>query len=148
MKTIINKITLLAATFGLFIAGCSDKDLAVQPRQSVASDNALNTVNNVDAAVIGVYATLKNRVLYGRDFVAYGDVMADNAIATNKSGRLVGEAATTAVPTMPTGLQLIVPSTTVTWYWMPYQKSQLQLQRKETDGKVKCALSVLYFIMT
>lgn len=91
MKTIINKITLLAATFGLFIAGCSDKDLAVQPRQSVASDNALNTVNNVDAAVIGVYATLKNRVLYGRDFVAYGDVMADNAIATNKSGRLVGE---------------------------------------------------------
>lgn len=91
MKTIVNKITLFAATLGLFVAGCSDKDLTVQPRQSISSDAALTSVNSVDAAVIGVYATLKSRVLYGRDFVAYGDVMADNAVATNKSGRLFPE---------------------------------------------------------
>jgi hypothetical protein len=91
MKTIVNKIVLSAATIGLLIASCSDKDLAVQPRQSISSETALTSVNSVDAAVIGVYATLKSRVLYGRDFMAYGDVMADNAVATNKSGRLVGE---------------------------------------------------------
>jgi hypothetical protein len=91
MKTIVNKITLFAATLGLFAAGCSDKDLAVQPRQSISSETALTSINSVDAAVIGVYATLKSRVLYGRDFMLYGDVMADNAVATNKSGRLVGE---------------------------------------------------------
>lgn len=91
MKTIVNKLSVFAAAIGLFIAGCSDKELAVQPRQSIPSDNALTTVGSVDAAVIGVYATLKSRVLYGRDFMAYGDVMADNAVATNKSGRLVGE---------------------------------------------------------
>ena len=91
MKTILNKITVFAALTGLFAAGCSDKDLAVQPRQSISSEAALTSVSSVDAAVIGVYSTLKSRVLYGRDFVAYGDVMADNAVATNKSGRLVGE---------------------------------------------------------
>ncbi|MFM7359111.1 MAG: RagB/SusD family nutrient uptake outer membrane protein [Sediminibacterium sp.] len=91
MKTIVNKITFFAATLGFFIVGCSDKDLSVQPRQSISSETALTSVNSVDAAVIGVYATLKSRVLYGRDFMLYGDVMADNAVATNKSGRLVGE---------------------------------------------------------
>lgn len=91
MKTIINKLPVFAALTGLFAAGCSDKDLAVQPRQSISSETALTSVSSVDAAVIGVYSTLKSRVLYGRDFMAYGDVMADNAVATNKSGRLVGE---------------------------------------------------------
>jgi len=91
MKTIVNKLTVFAATIGLFAAGCSDKDLAVQPRQSISSTTALTSINSVDAAVIGVYANLKSRVLYGRDFMVYGDVMADNAVATNKSGRLVGE---------------------------------------------------------
>ncbi|MFN9998733.1 MAG: RagB/SusD family nutrient uptake outer membrane protein, partial [bacterium] len=91
MKTIVNKITVFAATLGILVAGCSDKDLAVQPRQSISSETALTSVSSVDAAVIGVYATLKSRFLYGRDFMLYGDVMADNAVATNKSGRLVGE---------------------------------------------------------
>jgi outer membrane murein-binding lipoprotein Lpp len=63
MKTIVNKITLFAATLGLFVAGCSDKDLAVQPRQSISSEAALTSVNSVDAAVIGVYSTLKSRLL-------------------------------------------------------------------------------------
>lgn len=92
MKTIINKFLISASAMSLLLASCSDKDLTVLPRQSIASETALSSPASVDAAVIGTYANLKSRVLYGRDFVVYGDALADNAVATNKSGRLVGEA--------------------------------------------------------
>lgn len=92
MKIIMNKFLITASLASLLMTSCTDKDLNVLPRQSIDASTALNSPASVDAAVIGVYSTLKSRVLYGRDFVVYGDVLADNSVATNKSGRLVGEA--------------------------------------------------------
>ncbi len=87
----MNKFLISSSAMILMLASCSDKDLTVLPRQSIAASTALSSPASVDAAVIGTYATLKSRALYGRDFMLYGDALADNSIATGKSGRLVNE---------------------------------------------------------
>lgn len=68
------------------------KGLEVDPRQSVPLEDALTSRDNVNAAILGVYARLKNLRVYGRDLVAIPEALADNGFATNKSGRLVAEA--------------------------------------------------------
>jgi hypothetical protein len=68
------------------------KGLEVDPRQSVRLEDALTSRDNVNAAILGVYARLKNLRVYGRDLVAIPEALADNGFATNKSGRLVAEA--------------------------------------------------------
>jgi hypothetical protein len=41
---------------------------------------------------VSVYARLKNARQYGRDLITHPEALADNGFATNKSGRLLGEA--------------------------------------------------------
>lgn len=75
------------------VAASCEKALEIDPRQSIDAETALNTRDNVNAAITGIYARLKSARLYGRDLIAFPDALADNGVATNKSGRLVGEAA-------------------------------------------------------
>lgn len=91
MKTNSIKVllfTLLAS--GLF-ASCK-KALDVEPAQSIDASIALTTREGVNSALTGVYARLKSVRLYGRDLIALPEVLADNGFATNRSGRLFGEA--------------------------------------------------------
>jgi hypothetical protein len=81
----------LVLMFAAIFTSCS-KDLQVEPRQSVDVIAALSTRENVNAAITGVYARLKNNRLYGRDLVAIPEALSDNGLATNKSGRLFNEA--------------------------------------------------------
>jgi hypothetical protein len=67
------------------------KQLEVQPRQSILLADALNSRENIDAAITGVYSRLKSLRVYGRDMLAVAEALADNASFTNKSGRLVNE---------------------------------------------------------
>ncbi len=67
------------------------KQLEVQPRQSILLSDALNSRENIDAAITGVYSRLKSLRAYGRDMLAVTEALADNASFTNKSGRLVAE---------------------------------------------------------
>lgn len=62
--------------------------LDVKPRQSIDSATALTTKDAISGAVNGVYDRLQSTNLYGRDFVAIPEALADNGRATNKSGRL------------------------------------------------------------
>lgn len=87
-KLIINISFSLVLIAGL--ASCK-KDLVIEPRQSIRTENALVTRENINAAIIGVYARLKNLRVYGRDLIAVAEALGDNATFTNRSGRLVAE---------------------------------------------------------
>ncbi len=70
--------------------GCK-QTLDINPRQSIYSDDAFTSPVGFNAAVIGVYDAYQEVAYYGRDMIAIPEVLADNAQATNKSGRLMGQ---------------------------------------------------------
>ncbi|WP_439881262.1 RagB/SusD family nutrient uptake outer membrane protein [Pontibacter sp. MBLB2868] len=84
-----SSIALLAAA--LTFSSC-EKALEVTPKQSVDIATALNSRENVNAAIIGVYSRFKSARVYGRDMIAFPEALADNGRYTNKSGRLANEA--------------------------------------------------------
>lgn len=91
MKKTYFKIFSFLVGITLLGTGCK-KALEIDPRQSIDAGTALTTRDNVNAAITGVYARLKSARQYGRDLIAIPEALADNGFATNKSGRLVGEA--------------------------------------------------------
>lgn len=99
MKKYILKLPILLSTAMviLFSSGC-EKQLEIAPRQSIDATTALSSRDAVEASITSIYARLKNARQYGRDFIALPDALSDNGFATNKSGRLFGEAQN-AVPT-------------------------------------------------
>ena len=79
-------IFLLIFTASIF-QSCSDW-IDVEPRTTIDSNNALNSLDRINAAVNGMYDRLQTTNLYGRDLIAIPEALADNGRATNKSGRL------------------------------------------------------------
>jgi starch-binding outer membrane protein, SusD/RagB family len=77
--------------FAVIVAACTDKLLDVQPRANGDLTTALTTPEGLDATLNGTYDRLQNVALYGRDMLAVAEALADNAWATNKSGRLNSE---------------------------------------------------------
>jgi starch-binding outer membrane protein, SusD/RagB family len=68
------------------------KQLEIAPRQSIDAGTALNSKDAIEASITAIYAGLKSARLYGRDLIAVSEALSDNGFATNKSGRLFGEA--------------------------------------------------------
>lgn len=68
------------------------KALDIAPRQSIDATTALTSKDGISAALVSVYSRLKGVRVYGRDNIALPEALADNGFATNKSGRLLGEA--------------------------------------------------------
>ena len=77
------------AAAGLSLSSC---DLLIEPRQSIEGANALNSPDNMEAAISSPYARLRSVASYGRNLVAFGDALGDNGQITNNSGRLLNEA--------------------------------------------------------
>lgn len=84
-------IKISAICVAVFIASCKDT-LDFDPRQSIDSSTALNSVDNIRSAITGAYVPLKSTSLYGNRMITLGDALSDNGRSTNKSGRLVNEA--------------------------------------------------------
>ena len=84
--------TGLAFASLLFVFSSCEKQLEINPRQSIDASTALDTKDAIDATITSVYATYKSARLYGRDLIALPEALADNGFATNKSGRLLSEA--------------------------------------------------------
>jgi flagellin-like hook-associated protein FlgL len=93
----------------LIATGCSDQLLDVKPRNNSPLSTALSTVEGLDATLNGIYDRLQSTSLYGRDMLAVAEAQADNAQATNKSGRLNSENRNVAQATFGTTF------TTGTW---------------------------------
>ncbi len=60
--------------------------LDVDPRQSIDSSRALTTPEAIRSNLANIYSTTKNVLLYGRDFVATSEALADNARVINRAG--------------------------------------------------------------
>lgn len=91
MKKLSSIFLLGAFTTGITMSGCK-KALDIQPSQSIDNSLALSTREGINANISGLYSKLKSARLYGRDLIALPEALSDNGYATNKSGRLVGEA--------------------------------------------------------
>lgn len=90
------KIYLAAAfTIATSLTACK-KTLEIQPVDSVDAAFALSSKEGIEATVISMYASLKPEAQYGNRQIGLGEALADNAVATNKSGRYVNEAANIA----------------------------------------------------
>jgi|688.fasta_scaffold209236_2 hypothetical protein len=88
MKKLI--IFTLAITLVGINWSCKDA-LEIEPRQSIDATTALTSRDGISAAIVSIYARLKNLRVYGRDNIALPEALADNGFATNKSGRLLNE---------------------------------------------------------
>ncbi|MGQ0739339.1 MAG: RagB/SusD family nutrient uptake outer membrane protein [Bacteroidota bacterium] len=91
MKVNIFKILFLSGCIGLLTTGC-EKQLQIDPRQSIDASTALTSREAIEASITAIYARLKNARQYGRDLITHPEALADNGFATNKSGRLLPEA--------------------------------------------------------
>jgi len=90
MKSIL-KITTLS--LALLISSC-DGILDIDPQQSIASEQALTTPEGIKANLADIYSSYKNVLLYGRDFVATSEALADNTFVIDRAGgRYVQQAA-------------------------------------------------------
>ncbi|ERJ58637.1 RagB/SusD family nutrient uptake outer membrane protein [Sphingobacterium paucimobilis] len=83
MKKYSYSLLILSLILGL--AACK-KAIEVDPKQSIPSETALETIEDIQAGVFGIYATLRNVDLYGRDLIAVAEALADNTVHTNVSG--------------------------------------------------------------
>jgi predicted small lipoprotein YifL len=77
MKNI--KIYLLMATLVFSTTACLDK----YPDDMVPADKAITTVDEVDQAIIGIYASWLNGALYSGYLTLLPDIQADLAYAVN-----------------------------------------------------------------
>ncbi|TGE10388.1 RagB/SusD family nutrient uptake outer membrane protein [Hymenobacter fodinae] len=78
MKTIFSRsATVLALGLSLGLASC-DKQLDIDPYQSVDAATALNNETNVGSAVVGMYARLDDPNLYGTNLILVPELMAVN----------------------------------------------------------------------
>ncbi len=73
--------TFVLSAFVIALQGC-DKQLDVEPQQSIDAGTALTTASDVDAAVIGAYSVLAEGSLYGTNFFMLADLQASEGYAT------------------------------------------------------------------
>lgn len=82
MKQII-KALFVSATFIIF--SCESL-LEIEPRQSIDSSKALTTLEGINSNLANIYNYLKDVTLYGRDYIATTEALADNARIINRAG--------------------------------------------------------------
>ncbi|MER3498072.1 MAG: RagB/SusD family nutrient uptake outer membrane protein [Chitinophagaceae bacterium] len=77
--------------FGSLLFAACKKQLDIQPRQSIDFNTALTNSTGIEAAIAGIYGSLRDQTQYGRDKLALSDALSDITLATGKSGRLQPE---------------------------------------------------------
>ncbi len=82
---IYNKLLILAFVFGL--SSCGDDFLDLSPSNALPFDTAIQTVNDLEAAVNGVYSQLQHNNWYGRYFVLLPDIMSDDVKQNSQANR-------------------------------------------------------------
>lgn len=84
-KKIILTLLLVTTVFG----ACKDK-LNVVPYDSLSTSESLSDVNGLSAALAGAYSGLRNNSYYGQEFMAIGEISADNVyISITNSNRYI-----------------------------------------------------------
>src|SRR5687768_384535 len=88
MQRNISKILLFVFLPVVLVSSCKKDFLDRQPYAGLPTAEAITTVDDLEAALHGVYATLRSPNLYGRTIPLFGDLFADNVyISTTNSNR-------------------------------------------------------------
>lgn len=82
MKNLFKYMMLLSIVF--FIS-CKDL-IEVNPRQSVDTATALNSQENINAAITDVYVSLKSADMFGRDLFSTTEALGDDSRIINRAG--------------------------------------------------------------
>lgn len=75
-------IVLFSLAYILFFTSCAKDFLDRRPMTSVPEEEALETLVDIQSAVMGLHASLRNPAYYGRTMLVVGDIAAD--VSTKK----------------------------------------------------------------
>jgi hypothetical protein len=88
----INKYILILFASTVTLGSCKKSFLDEKPPTSVPVEVAIKTESDLNDAVNGMYAAMRNYFLFGRDIPVLGDQLGDNAyISSTNSGRYLTE---------------------------------------------------------
>ena len=88
-KVLIYSFIAFVAMVG--VSGCENM-VETTPKQSVDAKDALNSLDDVNAALMGTYDVLQWSSYYGRDFIIVSELLGDNMkIHTKNSNRFTSE---------------------------------------------------------
>src|SRR5579872_2500423 len=86
------KHILFAGAVLVFLSSCSKTFINQNPLASTTLGVALGNATQLQTALNGAYAQLRNIDLYGRDMPVIGDLQADNTfVEVNNSGRYLNQ---------------------------------------------------------
>ena len=91
MKKTIKYLFLFVLSVGT-LTSCSEEDLEPTLAQSKSIETSINTLNDLDALLIGAMERLAINEYYGRDLIILGEVFSDNTTSNANSNRFVVEA--------------------------------------------------------
>ena len=81
---------MIAFLGAILLVGC-DKNLDINPRQSLDASQAFASVASTEAAINSVYGRLKASSLYGRDMFAISDALGDQVFSNGRGNRFTSE---------------------------------------------------------
>jgi starch-binding outer membrane protein, SusD/RagB family len=85
-KKIMKNILKYIALIGIVVfTSCKDL-IEVTPRQAIDTETALNSQENINAAITDVYVSLKSVDMYGRDLFSTTEALADDSRIINRAG--------------------------------------------------------------
>lgn len=78
IKNTFRNYHIILLLIGITLVSCSKSFLELEPQQSVSTDQALLTISDFEAAIIGAYDGLSSSNYYGRYSVLVSDIMSDD----------------------------------------------------------------------
>lgn len=88
MKKIFNLFIICTTTLLTYTA-CSTDDLEPTLAQEEAVETSVNSADDLNSLLIGMYSYMADDSFYGRDVLVYGDARTDNAYSNGSSGRFI-----------------------------------------------------------
>ncbi len=69
---------IIFAITGMLVFTSCDKELEINPEQSISTEQAVSTPENINYILIGAYATSGKGDLFGGDLQIYADLLGDS----------------------------------------------------------------------
>lgn len=86
----MKKNWIIVPVIALMVSTGCNKELELEPKDALSTQTALSTIGGINAAVVGMYANMRNVDYYGRSLFVYGDLSSDNVyLAKTNSNRYI-----------------------------------------------------------
>lgn len=142
MKLLIRTLALLT----LLIASSCESLLEIDPKQSVEPASTLSP-EGIESRLANIYSYLKTAVMYGRDFIAYSEALADNTRIINRAGGRYQQHGSNAVNNHLNNWEFAyaaINEINLLLADLPVADIS-ETQRLETEGQAKALRALMYF---